>query len=642
MVGMLLGFAGTASANPAADARSTAAPTSHAASHAPSDPSSAPEPPANFDDVAGWVHYRSAIRAAALPLQARVLFRRGLVAHETGNLPQALRLVRGAAQLDPTFLAARWSLFTWQVFRDPTQAGVEASEMVELVRRDFVTQWSLASNALALLVQTWVLALLTVGLLVLLAHQDELRHAWYERLARWSPGPSSIAGSWVLLAAPFVLLGLALPTVAFLMMLWPFFQLRERIAAVLLTLTLATMPYASGVFDRLAIPMRAEDQPIAALIPLQDDPRSESLRGNLETVARRASDNPYAQFGLGWTDQHAGNWTDAEVAYRRVLTKWPDDDHALDNLGSVLAHQGRRDEAVKSFEQATAKNPKNAIAFFNLAQAHTQGYEFEAASQAMATASKLDFDAVRDYKDQPARAGGLDPVPDWLSPRRQWGALLTLGPLGGEHLPAAWRAFPEVTSRRYATFVMVAALIGLVLGWLLQRGLPLHRCRNCNRVVCRRCSERRRAQNLCRPCSRVAGGAASPDFARILLARQKQRSTRVVNALRSALGWIIPGAGLVLLGRLGRTFMLQLVLMGTLSVLAMSRWPYAGRPRVGWDGGTLPWAGLAAVVLVYLVSLVWTSAELRRVARANSAERVLRPRPERGAAGESHTPEQAA
>lgn len=571
--------------------------------------------PDNFRLLDPWLDYKRQARFPGLPAEARIFYRRGLLAFQSKQQGEALRLVRGAVELDPSFLAARVTLLRWQLFADPSQALAQAAGIVDLVRRDFATQWSLAVNAGFLAINAWMLAILLLAALILLARSSELQHAVQDRLGRWSTPASSHTWAWILLCAPFVVgLGFTFPVVVGLGLLWPMLKPRERTVWVLLVLSVAGFPYAARKFDTLTLPMR-EESTLSKVLPLGNEPFTPERAADIERYAAAHPHDPFARFGEGWMALWQADGATAEAAYRDVLNAWPNDDRTLDNLGTALVLQGRRPEAIQTYEKAVTANPTNATAFFNLSQAYLAGFEFAAANKALARASSLDFDRVREYRDQPATNGALNPVPDWISPARQWRALRHEPSHTPLALPPAWQGHSETAAPRFGWIVLVAGFLSVALGGLLNKGLPLYHCVNCDRVVCRRCAERRRAQAMCANCARVARGAASNDFSRILLARERERSTRVLRGLRLALALAMPGAGLVMFRRTWRALLLLLVTATVFTVLPGSFWPYAGRARMGMEDD--PWC-LGAVVPLALVcglSLWAYFAEQARIAR---------------------------
>ena len=62
-------------------------------------------PPRDLNDLPAWLEYRARNHLAGLPLEARLFYRRGLLLAQSGSRDDATCLVRGAAELDPTFSA---------------------------------------------------------------------------------------------------------------------------------------------------------------------------------------------------------------------------------------------------------------------------------------------------------------------------------------------------------------------------------------------------------------------------------------------------------------------------------------------------------------------------------------------------------
>ncbi|TFG85727.1 MAG: hypothetical protein E4H17_04780, partial [Gemmatimonadales bacterium] len=91
------------------------------AKHAPGPLTTVP-PPQDLNDLPAWLEYRARNHLAGLPLEARLFYRRGLMLAQSGNRDEAVHLVRGAAELDPAFIAPRLTLASWLLLREPSQA----------------------------------------------------------------------------------------------------------------------------------------------------------------------------------------------------------------------------------------------------------------------------------------------------------------------------------------------------------------------------------------------------------------------------------------------------------------------------------------------------------------------------------------
>src|SRR5262249_31737007 len=156
-------------------------------------------------------------------------------------------------------------------------------------------------------------------------------------------------------------------------------------------------------------------------------------------------------------------------------------------------------------------------------------------------------------------------------------------------------------------------------------------CRNCGRVVCRRCSQRRRELALCPGCAEQESHAESPEFARVLLARHRGRRERALHVVRTVLAALIPGYGLL---RFHRVFRATLLIIGTALVTApwlgvTAPLTYQAAPGRG-DGGVPSIVPLVGWILIYANSLLgYFSQAARAAAQAAALASPVRSRPTR-------------
>ena len=607
---------------PAAEARATPPPGTARAVRASSRPGSVRRsrtdslsPPADLRDLSAWLDYRAISRLAALPQEARLFYRRGLMVRESGRLDEAVQLVRGAAELDPTFVAPHLTLASWLVLHEPGQAVAQLASLIELVRRSFTLQLALVANALYLVLQTWFLAILAAGILIVALRQAELRHGWHERLSRTlTPGYARLL-SWAFLVVPYALgLGLALPTVAFLAFLWPLLKAAERALLVALVATLVAVPWITVEMDRHAAPLQ-DREPFYGVMALENEPYSPAQQQRLAALGRAHPGNPFVQFGLAWTARLGGDLSTAEGAYRRALELWPGDDRVTNDLGNVLTLEGRYDEALEYYQRAIADNPSNAAAYLNLSQAQTRRYDFRGASEALSHASALDFDLLRSFQGEATDSGVMTVADQWLSPRHFWSALMQYQPPPAARpaLPPAWRGRVECSGWPFSLAVLGSALAGLLFGILMHRGLPLRHCAHCGRVVCRRCAERRRAEAFCRSCAGDTGGIRAPELARTLLVAHRPRVRRTGRWIRTAFATLIPGFGLLAFRKVWAAVFLLGVAAAFASAALNIAAPFAYEPRLCLpDQMPPPLVMLAPWLAIYAVSILGYVVESAR------------------------------
>jgi tetratricopeptide (TPR) repeat protein len=557
------------------------------------------EPPNDLGDLGAWLDYKRDAHKPALPDEARLFYRRGILAHRDGHHQEATRFVRGAAELDPTFATPHLTLAGWALTRDPSQALLRYAVVLDLVRRSFLLQVELLANTLFFAMHGLFLGLLITSLLIVFLHQAELRHIWEERMSRWLTPGSARLWAWVILTVPFVAgLGVALPAVALMGMLWPLLRVRERAVFVAMLAALLAAPFTGPFLGRLAMPLREDRGPLYGISSLVDEGWSPAGQASVARLAKEHPDSPFVQFGLGWMARQGNDLETAEAAYRKALAAWPNDAAVMNNLANVLVAQGNTGPAIDLYRAAMAADAENAAAPFNLSLVYTRQFEYRAASEAAATASALDFELVKSHQAMATSDGVLPMADQWIAPATFWNTLLkpTAGDEPAPALPPAWAGRIETSSPAFSIVTLILAIGSVVVGSRWQRAIPLRPCRNCGRVVCRRCSQRRRELALCPLCAQQEAQAESPEFARVLLHRLRLRRERGQRIVRSTLATLLPGYGLLAYQRVFRaTLMIASAVLltapwfGVTAPFSYHSWPGLGAgvaspvlPAVAW------------------------------------------------------------
>ena len=578
-----------------------------------------PARPATLD-LPAWLDYKVRAHVPALPLEARLFYRRGLMLAASGGRADALRDVRGAAELDPGFVAPHLTMASWFLLSDPSQALLQYAAVVSTLRENAALQLAVAGNALVLGLTALFLALLAAGMMVVAVRQRELRHPWREWFARHVGPGSATAWSWALLLLPFAAgFGLAVPTALFLGLLWPVLKGRERTLLVTLVALLLAAPTAGRWIDRIGAPLREDGPPVWGALVDPDaawDPARAAQR-----VAQAAAhpDDGFAQFAGGWSARRAGDPAAAERCFRRALQQWPDDPRVLVNLANALSDEHRDVEAEALYRRALDRDPGSAAAWYDLAQLATRHFDYQTASEALTRATALDFERVRSAQGQTAPDGSPQLIDPWLAPRTVWRAVLTTPAAGGAPAwPDRWRTCRECAGRGVGILAAVLAAIAITFGTWAHRRMPLRGCSNCGTVVCRRCAQRRRETALCPRCAAVEAQAETRDFGRTLLLRHRSRARRVSRIVRTSLATLVPGYGLIAFQRVGRpVVLLALATLLAGHALGLSA-PFAFEPRLGVPGDDVPVAlVVAAWAALYLVSV---GSYLARAARADAEE----------------------
>ncbi len=607
---------------------SSAAPVTtatNAPAHAPGGPGAAHAltPPEDLGDLGAWLDYKRDTHRFALPDEARLFYRRGVLADRDGDHSRAVRFLRGAAELDPTFVTPHLTLAAWALTRDPTEALLRYAVVLGLVRSSFLLQIEMAANILFFTLHALFLGLLITSLMIVFLHQAELRHMWHERLSPGLASGSARVWSWVILVVPFVAgLGLAVPAVVFMGMLWPMLKVRERTVFVAMLLALVAAPFSGQVLGRLAMPLREDRGPLHGISALPDEAWSPSRQASVARLAEEHPSNPFLQFGLGWLARQGGDLTTAEAAYRRALTLWPQDARVMNNLANILVARGQSAPAIELYRAAMDADPENAAAPFNLSLVYTRQFEYRAASEAAARASALDFELVKNHQALGTADGVLPMADQWIAPATFWTTVLKPEGVTASDvaMPPAWHGRVETSSPLVGVLAILMAIGVAVLGTRWQRAIPLRGCANCGRVVCRRCSQRRRELALCPACAQQEAQAESPEFARVLLARQRSRRERGQRILRATLAILVPGYGLL---SFQRVFRPTLMLAGV--VLLTAPWfgvvaPFSYHSWPGLDAGTVsPVLPIVGWFLIYANSLLGYLPHAARAAELSAS-----------------------
>jgi tetratricopeptide (TPR) repeat protein len=569
-------------------------------------------PPADPTDVQGWLAWKQAEDLPALPHAATIVHRLGNEAHARGDDETAVRLWRGAEELDPQFLAPRFTLAAHFLGRDPSQGLIEIGRIVGLARTQFRVQHYFLTYGLFYLLSALYLATIGVALVLCWRSRHRLQHVYREFLARRLPTPRASVWAWVAVALPWLFgLGLAVPAAFTLALVWSYLKKGERVAFAALVALLVASPMAMRLFDELSLLARESEAPFYSTLRVdQETYRPERLE-ELAALARANPENAFLAFAEGWTAQKGRRWDEAVDAYQRAQALWPREARIPNNLGNIETLRGNGDAAETHYQRAITLSPRWAAPRYNLGQLYTARYRYAEASEEIAQATALDFDLVRSLQARSAASTQPALAEEWLDASVQWPALFAASAAneGAVMPPPAWRPFFESRGLPVAVWTLLLVAVGLGAGMFLHHHLPARTCGNCAATVCRRCATRRRDQVLCVECSALVAGATTPEFGRLLLFKRRRETRKRQGWVRLALAAVVPGYGPIAFDRvvLGWTLATCAVLFAMLAFGPGTPFPHD--PRV-LAGSSRPWSGLAlvALALTWSVSMFGTLA----------------------------------
>lgn len=564
-------------------------------------------PPSNRYDLAAWLDYQLQSGQAALPEAARLFHRRGLALLRSGAQEDGVRMLRGATQLDPGFLAPHVALARHFLLRDPGQAMRELARIVDLARTHYGLQHHFVATGLFFLFLSVLLATGFVALYSAWQYRGLVRHAYQDFLERRMSKRTASAGSWIALGLPYSFgLGPFYPTLFVLGNTWGSLRKSERALFLFLLVLLVFLPFGAARYATLAVPDVPNDPPFYGTVHLAHAPYSEETLRRLTGLSAQHPDNGTLHFALAWVAQRGGRYDLAEAEWRTTRELWPSEPRVPNNLGNLALLRDRQGEAEQYYREAARLDPEWAVPHYNLGQLFTRQFRYSEASEELARASSTDFDLVRNLQSGVAARAG-DPLPvawAWIDPSKQWETLFREGQTREVVLPAGWRAWIELNGWTSVVLALAAAGAGIVLGMWGRHRLPVRPCSNCRQEVCRRCATAFRERIYCAGCTAVQGEAAAPEFARLLLMRRRrtvQVRQRRWDLLLSAL---LPGYGPTAVGHAWLTWCLLVLAAPWLLAALGLHAPYAYDARIGplspraWDGGVI-----TALVIVQLCSI---------------------------------------
>jgi tetratricopeptide (TPR) repeat protein len=608
-----------------------AAPAGGASPSAISAPAPAvPEPPANRNDLQGWLAYQRALGSPSLPAAAQMFYRLGVETLRSGAQEDGVRMLRGACQLNPAFLAPRLALVAHFGLRDASQSLMELARIMDLAKTQFPLQHYLVTAFAFRAGLAIFLATLMAALYVVWRRREALRHGYEEILGQFLSPRVAKAGAWALLGLPYLAgMGLALPTGFTMAALWPALRKSERALFVFLIGLLVALPLGYFAVSHLAVPGHPDRPPFFGSEGLANAPFSQARLDDLSRLSARHPDNPFLHFAAAWMAARGGQVPLAEQEFAAAGKLWPNEPRIPNNLGNLAEMRGKNDEAEQLYRQAASLDPEWAMPHYNLGQLYTHQFRYAEASEELARATSFDFDMVRDLQaDAQSRPGDAVAMAwGWLHPRTFWDALLAQeSDPEAAQLPPGWRGWMEMRGKSIAFLALLVTLLGVALGTVMRTQLPVRQCSNCDGALCRRCAARRRDQVYCAGCSAALREATTPEFARLLLARRRRTLRRGMARRSLALAATLPGFGPLLLDRLAVAWVLLAgVVVAVTSFLGVTG-PFPYDPRVGpLVPGQLHSAALGLLAVVHLLSLLFYlvlrgSADLREM-QAESARK---------------------
>ena len=266
---------------------------------------------------------------------------------------EGLQAVERWAPDHPTLLGTRITLMRRQGLQGWLWSFPDLLRLTRLRVEHPVHRWLWLVQHLGMLRLTATLLLWGWALTMGLRYRNALRHLWEDALKRRRiPAPlAALVGAFIL-AGP-VLLGLDPMVAAFLwlFLLAPFLLPAEvRVTAFILVLQLVHPALA-------ALEPWAAREPQPSLLTLQLQPQVYPV--SPATLRHLAPADQV--FLAGWAELQNQEWTAAEVSFRSLVGRHPEQAEVLNNLGVAKFQTGDVAGAQLAFEQAQTVAPKMEV-----------------------------------------------------------------------------------------------------------------------------------------------------------------------------------------------------------------------------------------------------------------------------------------
>jgi tetratricopeptide (TPR) repeat protein len=317
-----------------------------------------------------------------------------------------------------------------------------------------------------LLLAALAVALLAGGcyLLVELATKGPaLYWSFLRRFSTVAPGAIAHLLTIVLLLWPLAMpRGLLWALLYWSVLLWGFGSISERVVTTALWALLAATPFVLTLQQqRVAVLLTP---PLRAVEALAAGKLYGGLFSDLAVLPAVLPDSSAVAQLLGDVHRTIGQWEEARNHYTEVLEDEPENIAALIDLGAYHARKGDHGTAVQLFQRATAADPTNAAAYYNLSQAYSDAYQFGEQREALARARSLDDAQVTRWIQEPSGGERVVSLDGGLARREEIARQLKAAAAGRPSEPLA-------AVRRWVPAGL--AVLALVLALVLRRLLPI-------------------------------------------------------------------------------------------------------------------------------------------------------------------------
>ncbi len=474
---------------------------------------------------------------------------RATEAERSGDRGDAIARWSEASVLDPGAIPPRLALLRLYALTEPSRAAAEARGLAGIILTDYRASRWIVSHIVPGTAMALVLGSLLLLLGILVRHARALHHMMSEYLA-WSlpAGRAAGPGAWCMLALPFV----AGSGVAGTLLSWAFassfrFSSRERI----LTLAATACILIAGPVLMAVRPLwgHAPDGRDASLIAeIQRDPASGPNSAALDAWLAAEPDGAAPNYLHALRASREGRIADALSRLATAAGRAELPPAVIEtNLGTARLRAGFPAAAIEHYRRASAHDPACFEAQYNLGLVYAERSDYVAADAAMEEAATIDLERLRAIGRVAPGAVPRSPIEAELSAADLWSWQLRRAPAGTVPRPLL-AILPLGHPVWSGPVLLLAVMIGLLVGGHLRRQPAPHVCFQCGAPICRRCLRRADRRAYCRACAGQVGTAGIGQSTRILLQRLIEERPSSWSRVRPWLEYLLPGVGCAVRG----------------------------------------------------------------------------------------------
>ena len=350
-------------------------------------------------------------------------------------------------------------------------------------------------------------------------------------------------------AVPLAILLLGLPLVfglgpVWLILFWgvliyPSCEKRERAVLALALVALGLVPALAAAVSRENILARS---PLyVAAVDLKERREDASAEDGLRQASNVFGEDEDVWLLLGIYAERSADMNRALAAYDRAVRAAPGDYRPLLNRGNIRFQEGDFAQAVHDYEAAAEKAPAGAEAYYNLALARAELYDFNGQTTALQQARQVSARDVTYWSEHPTLARVVAAGYPLSQARRrleEWNSQPR-----GERLPGYAPAARVVASLAspFAIGPWAALALAFVLTLFRAWGGMAVECLGCARPFCKYCRRYGDPPGSCARCAELRRRSRGIDV-QIQRAEEARRQTRSRDRLCRIVSLFFPGA----------------------------------------------------------------------------------------------------